>query len=138
VIVVAHFLFKTEPGDYAYADLVREKRTVWQGVKNPLALKYLGTAKVGDTIAFYHTGSEKSVVGVARVVAAPYPDPDLDDPRRLVVDLAPVRPLGRPIAISEFRADPILSGTELVRLPRLSVMPLTEKQFAQIEKLAGA
>jgi len=134
---VAHFLFKTEPGDYAYADLVREKRTVWQGVKNPLALKHLATAQVGDTVAFYHTGSEKSVVGLARVVAAPYADPDLDDPRRLVVDLAPIRALARPVALSEFRSDPVLSATELVRLPRLSVMPLSAPQFARIEKLAN-
>jgi predicted RNA-binding protein with PUA-like domain len=133
---MAHFLFKTEPSDYAYADLVREKRTVWQGVKNPLALKHLGTAKAGDTVAFYHTGSEKAVVGVARVVAAPYPDPDLDDPRRLVVDLAPVRALERGVAIGEFRKDPVLSSTELVRLPRLSVMPLTAAHFERIEKLA--
>ena len=133
---MANFLFKTEPGDYAYADLVREKRTVWQGVKNPLALKHLGTAKVGDVVAFYHTGSEKSVVGVARVAAAPYPDPALDDPRRLVVDLAPVRALERPVALAEFRTDPVLSATELVRLPRLSVMPLSAAQFARIEKLA--
>ena len=134
---MAHFLFKSEPGDYAYTDLVREKRTVWQGVKNPLALKHMSTAKVGDTVAFYHTGSEKSVVGVARVVAAPYPDPDLDDPKRLVVDLAPVRVLERPVALAEFREDDVLSATELVRLPRLSVMPLTAAQFARIEKLAN-
>ena len=133
---MAHFLFKTEPGDYAYADLVREKRTVWQGVKNPLALKHMSTAKVGDLVAFYHTGSEKSVVGVAKVVAAPYPDPDLDDPKRLVVDLAPVRVLERPVALAEFREDAVLKATELVRLPRLSVMPLTPAQFARIEKLA--
>ena len=133
---MATFLFKTEPSSYSYQDLVREKRTVWQGVKNPVALKHLRTVAKGDTVLIYHTGSEKAVVGIARSVTGPYPDPALDDPRRTVVDVAPVRALPRPVTLAQFRADPLLARTELVRLPRLSVMPLEDAQLARVEKLA--
>jgi len=133
---MATFLFKTEPGDFSYEDLVREKRTVWQGVKNPVALKHLRTVAVGDTVLVYHTGNVKAVVGVAKAVSKPYPDPALDDAQRTVVYIAPVRALERPVALAEFRADPVLASTELVRLPRLSVMPLSAAQLARVEQLA--
>ena len=133
---MACFLFKTEPSSYAYADLVREKCTVWDGVANAVALKHLRTVAKGDTVLIYHTGDEKSVVGVARAVSDPYPDPKLDDPKRTVVDLAPVRALEHPVALSTFRADPVLATTELVRISRLSVMPLTAEHLARIEELA--
>lgn len=134
---MASFLFKTEPSSYAYADLVREKRTVWEGVKNAVALKYLKSVAKGDTVLIYHTGDEKAVVGVAKAVSDAYPDPALDDPRRVVVDLVPVRALKQPVALATFRKDPVLATTELVRLSRLSVMPLTAAHLARIEKLAA-
>ena len=134
---MACFLFKTEPSSYAFADLVRERRTVWEGVANAVALKHLRTVARGDTVLIYHTGDEKSVVGVARAVSDPYADPKLDDPKRTVVDLAPVRTLKRPVALSTFRADPVLATTELVRISRLSVMPLTLAHLARIEELAA-
>ena len=133
---MACFLFKTEPSSYAFADLVREKRTVWEGVANAVALKHLRTIVNGDTVLIYHTGDEKSVVGVARAVSDPYADPKLDDPKRTVVDLAPVRALKHPVALSTFRADPVLATTELVRISRLSVMPLTAAHLARIEEIA--
>jgi predicted RNA-binding protein with PUA-like domain len=133
---MACFLFKTEPSAYAFADLVREKRTVWEGVANAVALKHLRTVERGDTVLIYHTGDEKAVVGIARAVSNPYADPKLDDPRRVVVDIAPLRALQQPVALATFRADPVLATTELVRISRLSVMPLTAVHLARIEKLA--
>ena len=130
------FLLKTEPSSYSYDDLVRDKRTVWEGVSNAVALKHLRTIATGDTLLIYHTGDEKSVVGVARAVSEPYADPKQDDPRRVVVDVAPVRALDHPVALSTFRTDAVLATTELVRISRLSVMPLTAAHLARIEKLA--
>ena len=101
---MANFLFKTEPSSYSYADLVREKRTVWEGVKNAVALKYLRAVAKGDTVVIYHTGDEKAVVGIAKAVSDSYADPALDDPNRVVVDLVPVRALKQPVALATFRA----------------------------------
>jgi predicted RNA-binding protein with PUA-like domain len=134
---MAIFLFKTEPSDYAFSDLLRDKRVVWEGVSNALALQHLRTAKKGDTVVIYHTGSEKRAVGLATVTKAAYADPKLDDERRAVVDLKPVRALARPVALSEFKTDPVLKATELVRISRLSVMPLTEPQLQKLLALAG-
>jgi len=134
---MATFLFKTEPTAYAFGDLVRDKRSVWDGVSNALALKHLRSVAKGDTVVIYHTGDEKAAVGIAKALSDPYPDPKLGDPKRVVVDLAPVRALKQPVALSAFRADAVLKTAELVRLPRLPVMPLTAMHLARIEKLAG-
>lgn len=134
---MAAYLFKTEPSDYAFSDLLRDKRVVWEGVSNALALQHLRTVKKGDTVVIYHTGSEKRAVGLATVTKAAYADPKLDDERRVVVDLKPVRALARPVALSEFKTDPVLKATELVRISRLSVMPLTEPQLQKLLALAG-
>lgn len=135
---MAAFLFKTEPSDYAYSDLVRDKRVVWEGVSNALALIHLRTVRKGDTIVIYHTGSEKRVVGLATATRNAYPDPALDDPKRAVVDLKPLRELPNPVALATFKRDPVLKATELVRLSRLSVMPLNDGQLQRILALAGA
>jgi len=134
---MACFLFKTEPSSYSYADLVRDRRTVWEGVANAVALKHLRTVAKGDTVLIYHTGDAKAVVGIARAVSDPYADPKIGDPKRTVVDLAPVRALKRPVALATFRVDPVLATTELVRVSRLSVMPLTPAHLARIEELAA-
>jgi len=134
---VPAFLFKTEPDDYSFADLVRDGRVVWEGVRNPTALIHLRTVKKGDQVAIYHTGGEKRVVGLARVSRGAYADPKLDDPRRVVVDLAPVRELQQPVALATFRVDPVLRETELVRISRLSVMPLSAAQLARVLALGG-
>src|SRR6185436_1767531 len=102
------FLFKTEPEDYSFADLMRDKRTVWNGVKNPLALKHLREIERGDTIVVYHTGKEKSAVGLAKAAGAAYPDPKLEDPKRLVIDLEAVKALAQPVPLSTFKTDPVL------------------------------
>jgi predicted RNA-binding protein with PUA-like domain len=135
---VSVFLFKTEPSTYSYADLVRDKRTVWDGVSNPVALRHLGSLKKGDTVVIYHTGDEKSAVGLAKALRDPFPDPKLQDPKRLVTEIAPDRSLPKPVTLAQVKADAVLKGTELARLPRLSIMPFTETQFRRLLELAGA
>ena len=132
------FLVKTEPSTYSFADLVRDKKAVWDGVSNPVALKHLATIRKGDTVVIYHTGDEKQAVGLAVATSDPYPDPKLADPRRLVIDLKPERPLPRAVTLAQVKADPVLQGTELARLPRLSVMPFSAAQFQKLLRLAGA
>ena len=133
---VATYLFKTEPSEYSYFDLVRDKRAVWEGVTNATALIHLRTVKKGDTVVIYHTGSEKSAVGLATVTRGAYADPEAGDPRRVVVDLKPAAALQRPVPLATFRADAVLGTTELVRNSRLSVMPLTGAHVARVLALA--
>ena len=125
----AHWLLKTEPSTYSYSDLERDQVTTWDGVKNPSALNNIRAMKNGDQALFYHTGDEKAIVGVARIVSNPYGDPKLADPKRVVVDLAPVRKLKQPVPLSRVKADPRFVAFALVRLPRLSVMPVTPEQW---------
>jgi len=134
---MSYWLFKTEPDDYSYADLVRDLRVVWEGVRNPTALGHLARVEKGDLVAFYHTGKEKSVVGLAEVTRGAYPDPKLGNPKRVVVDLKPVRALKIPVPLADFRIDPVLKTTELVRISRLSVMPLSKAHFARVLERAG-
>lgn len=135
---MAAWLFKTEPSDYAFADLVREKRVVWEGVSNALALIHLRKVKKGDVVVIYHTGAEKRAVGLAVAAGDPYADPKLDDAKRAVVDLEPGKALPASVALATFKTDAVLKATELVRNSRLSVMPLTEPQLARVLQLAGA
>ena len=130
------WLFKTEPSTYSWADLERDRRTVWDGVKNALALKHLAAVATGDEVLVYHTGDEKAAVGIAKVVRGAYPDPKQKDARLVVVDLQPVKALARPVALGEMRANPKLAGFDLLRLPRLSVMPVSAEQWAAIMEMA--
>ena len=130
------WLFKTEPSTYSWADLERDRRTVWDGVKNALALKHLATVATGDEVLVYHTGDEKAAVGIAKVVRGAYPDPKQKDVRLVVVDLQPVKALARPVALGEMRANRELAGFDLLRLPRLSVMPVSAEQWAVIMEMA--
>jgi predicted RNA-binding protein with PUA-like domain len=134
---MARFLVKTEPSTYSFAKLQRDKRTVWDGVSNPVALKYLATIRRGDTVVVYHTGDEKQAVGLAVAVSDAYPDPKLKDPKRPVVDLEADRPLPKPVTLAQVKSDVVLKATELARLPRLSVMPFSEAQFQRLMRLAG-
>jgi len=130
------WLFKTEPSTYSWADLERDRRTVWDGVKNALALKHLAAVATGDEVLVYHTGDEKAAVGIAKVVRGAYPDPKQKDTRLVVVDLQPVKVLARPVALAEMRANRALAGFDLLRLPRLSVMPVSAEQWAAIMEMA--
>ncbi len=123
------WLLKTEPSTYAYDDLERDRKGVWDGVANPVALKHLRTMAVGDECFVYHTGDQKRIVGIARVTRAAYPDPQQADPKLVVIDLVPVRRVARPVSLGEIKASDQFAGSDLVRLPRLSVMPFSEAQW---------
>jgi predicted RNA-binding protein with PUA-like domain len=123
------WLLKTEPSDYSYDDLEREGRTVWDGVSNPAALRNLGAMRAGERVVIYHTGDEKSGVGLAEVVRPAYPDPRWPAGKRLVVDLKAVGRLPRPVTLAEIKASPVFKDSPLVRQGRLSVVPLTAAQW---------
>ncbi|HEX9444508.1 MAG TPA: EVE domain-containing protein [Candidatus Binatia bacterium] len=129
------WLFKTEPTAYSFQDLTRDKRTVWDGVKNNLALKHLAGIKKGDEIFIYHTGDEKAVVGTARASSGAFPEAG-KDPKLLVVAIEAGKPLARPVPLAEVKAQAHLKSFDLVRLPRLSIMPVNEEQWRAIEDLA--
>ena len=134
--MASRWLFKTEPSAYSFQQLQKDRRTVWDGVKNNLALKHLAAIKNGDAILIYHTGDEKAVVGQARAASGAYPDPAKKDPKLRVIDIQAEKPLSRPVTLAEIKADPKLKSFDLVRLPRLSVMPVSEEQWKIIERLA--
>lgn len=129
---MARWLVKTEPGEYSFDDLVRAGKDVWDGVRNPLALKHLRAMRPGDEVFVYHTGRVRAIVGIARVAGHPYPDPKGGDARWTVVDVEAVRPLKRPVALEEIKADPAFSKWELVRISRLSVMPVPDELWRRI------
>jgi predicted RNA-binding protein with PUA-like domain len=133
---MAYWLFKEEPDHYSLEQLFRDKRTAWDGVENNLALKHLRSVQKGDRVLYYHTGAEKAVVGVMEVVKGPYRDPTRDDARLVVVDVKPVRRLDRPVTLAEIKANPKFADFALVRISRLSVMPVTDEQWAEIERLS--
>jgi len=130
---VALWLFKEEPEHYAYPDLVRDGRTTWDGVGNALALKHLRQVRPGDRVLYYHTGKEKAVVGEMKIVAARAEE----GPSAVCVEVEPVRALARPVPLKIIKEDPALADWDLVRLPRLSVMPVTEEQWRRIEELGA-
>jgi predicted RNA-binding protein with PUA-like domain len=135
---VAHWLLKTEPNCYSWPDLVRDKRTVWDGVTNGLALKYLRAIKKGDLAFIYHTGDERSVIGIAEAVSNSYPNPKEANERLAVVDLKLSRKLARPVTLAEIKADPAFTGWDLIRLSRLSVMSVSEKMWKRVEQLGAS
>jgi len=132
------FLFKTEPSDYSYADLKARGKGVWDGVRNPVALKNMRSMAEGDRVFIYHTGSEKAVAGVARAASAAYPDPAEPGGKLFVVDLVPVQELPKPVPLAVLKSDPAFVASPLVRQGRLSVVPLTAGQAARILKLGAA
>jgi predicted RNA-binding protein with PUA-like domain len=135
---VAYWILKTEPETYSYADLARDGATVWDGVANTVALKHMREMAPGDLALIYHTGDERRAVGLAEVTSAPYPDPKEDDPKLLVVDVRPLRPLARPVGLAAVKAEPFFADFALVRQGRLSVVPVTEAQWARLLELAEA
>ena len=133
-----YWIVKTEPSTYSYDDLERQKTAVWDGVRNNLALKHLRQMKPGDRVLVYHTGDEKAIVGIAEVTSEPYPDPKQKDPKLAVVDLRAVERLPRPVPLAEIKKDRAFADLGLVRIGRLSVMPVSADQFKRILKLGGA
>jgi len=133
---VALWLFKEEPTTYSFQDLQRDGKAVWDGVSNALALKYLRQVRPGDRVWFYHTGKEKAVIGEMTIVGGARSGPKEQSAEPVVVEVEPVRALPRGVPLATIKADPALAEWELVRLPRLSVMPVSEEQWRRIEELA--
>lgn len=140
---MAMFLLKTEPADYSFADLVKDGRCVWSGVSNPAARIVLRAMTKGDEAFIYHTGAEKSIVGLARVTRAAYEDParpgtnERDEPKFPVVDLAPVREARTPLSLAEIKGDARFAAFSLVKLGRLSVMPVADELAGIIREKTG-
>jgi predicted RNA-binding protein with PUA-like domain len=133
---MADWLFKEEPGCYSFADLERDRATTWSGVTNALAQKHLRAIKKGDRILYYHTGDEKAVVGVMEATADACPDPDDQAGKRVVVKVKPVRRLKKPVPLSAIKSDKSFADWELVRISRLSVMPVPAAIWKKIEKMS--
>ena len=132
-----NWLFKEEPSSYSFDQFTRDGATSWAGVRNPLAQKHLRSVKKGDRIFYYHTGNEKAVVGIARATTDPYSDPKDKTGKLVVVDIAPVRPLKRPVTLAEVKASTAFTTFPLTRLPRLSVMPVSDAEWKEIERMAA-
>ena len=133
-----NWLFKEEPTHYGYDELVKDKKTMWSGVKNPLAQKHLRSVKKGDRIFYYHTGDEKAVVGICKALGDAYADPGDASGKASVVDVAPVQKLTRPVTLAEIKADKAFKDFPLVRISRLSVMPVTDAEWTRIEKMSAS
>ena len=131
-----NWLFKEEPTHYSYDDLVRDGKTSWTGVRNPVAQKHLRAVSKGDRIFFYHTGDEKAVVGIAKASAPAYPDPTDKEGKFHAVDVVPVRKLRQPVTLAAIKADKFFATFALTRVPRLSVMPVTDEQWERIEGMS--
>ena len=131
------FLVKEEPDHYSFDQFVKDGRTTWEGVRNPVAQKNLRSMRKGDLVFYYHTGKEKAVVGIAKAAGDGYPDPKDKTGRAYVVDLVPVKKLSAPVTLAAVKADSRFADFALTRIPRLSVMPVTEQQWNWILKMGG-
>lgn len=133
-----YWLLKTEPEEYSWADLKRDGAADWDGVRAPAARRNLSQMKPGDLAFIYHTGRERAVVGVAEVTSGPYPDPGDPAGRLMLVDLAPRQELPRPVTLKEIKESGRFPDWDLVRLPRLSVVPVNREQWEAVMKWSGA
>jgi len=122
-----HWLIKTEPSAYSYARLEKDQRSVWDGVTNAFAQKHIRSAKKGERAIVYHTGTERAAVGIAEIVSDPYPDPK--DPALFVFDIAPAKRLQAPVSLAAIKASPLFAASPLVKMGRLSVVPLEDAQW---------
>ena len=135
---VMNWLFKEEPSNYSFDAFAADRKTTWSGVRNPVAQRHLRAVKKGDQVFYYHTGDEKQIVGIAKALGDAYPDPDDDTDKAHVVDIAPVKKLARPVTLKAIKADPFFKEFDLVRISRLSVMPVSDAQWARIEKMSAS
>jgi predicted RNA-binding protein with PUA-like domain len=132
-----YWLMKTEPSTYSYDDLEREGKTVWDGVSSNAALKNMRAMKKGDRVFIYHSGEEKAVIGIATLGSAAYADPKQNDPKLVVVEITPHKRLPKTVPLAEIKKQKTLADFALVRIPRLSVMPVTPAQWDLLMKLGG-
>ena len=133
-----NWLVKEEPESYSFDRLVKDGGTTWSGVRNPLAQKHLRSMRPGDRVFYYHTGSERAIVGTARVASEPKPDPGDPAGRRVAVELVPVAALPQPVPLAALKAEAAFASHPLVRIGRLSVMPVSDREWKVIERLAAA
>ena len=131
-----YWLLKSDPEEFGYDDLARVKQTVWDGVTNNLALQHLRQIRKGDLLLIYHTGDEKAVVGLAVAVSNPYPDPKFDTEKLAVLEIKAKKRAGRPLALAEIKAMAEFADFALVKMPRLSVMPVSEQVYTRLARLA--
>ena len=131
-----NWLVKEEPTHYGFDALVKDKKAVWSGVRNALAQKHLRGIRKGDRIFYYHTGDERAVVGIAKAVSDPYADPEDPTGKHVAVDIAPVERLPRSVTLAAIKADPVFESFALVRIARLSVMPVSDAEWTRIERMA--
>jgi predicted RNA-binding protein with PUA-like domain len=134
---MAQWLVKEEPEHYNYKQLEQDKKTVWAGVRNPLAQKHLRSIRKGDRIFYYHTGKEKAIVATATAASDPYPDPNDKTEKLFVVEIVPDKTLARPVTLAEVKADKAFASFPLVRMSRLSVMPVSDAEWQRIESMAS-
>ena len=132
-----HWILKTDANVYPFDQLERDRKAVWDGVSNAVALKHIRSMAPGDPVLIYHSGQGKELVGLARVTSAPYPDPKQKDPKLSVVDIVADRRLPRTISLAAIKADPTFADLALVRMPRLSVIPVPEAQWKKLLIMAG-
>lgn len=132
-----YWLIKSDPGEYSANDLARDKKTEWTGVSNPTALKHLRAMTTGDAVLVYHTGDERAIVATATIGSRPRPDPRDKSGKATVVDVEFGRWLAKPVPLSDIKADPAFAQFDLVRISRLSVMPVSPAHWRRILKLAG-
>jgi len=134
---MAHWLVKSEPGTYSWAQMVADKRTNWSGVRNFQAAANLKAMKKGDRAFFYHSGEGKEIVGVAEIVKEAYPDPTDKEGKFVQVDVVPVEPVKSPVDLATIKATPALKAMKLVKLSRLSVSPVSADEWKIIAKMTG-
>jgi predicted RNA-binding protein with PUA-like domain len=130
-----YWLVKQEPEKYSFDNLIKDKQTIWDGVRGFQARNNLRDMKLGDKVLYYHSGSEKSVVGVAEVERESFPDPI--DEKWIAVEIKPVEKFSKPVTLNEIKAEKSLENIALIKQSRLSVMPLTKEEFDTILKLSG-
>jgi predicted RNA-binding protein with PUA-like domain len=135
--VANYWILKTDTDTYPFDQLVRERRAVWDGVTNALALKHIRSMAKGDQAFIYHSGDEKALVGLARIVSDPYSDPKAKDPKLAVVDIEAGDRLARPVTLAEVKADPAFADLGLVRMSRLSVIPVPAEQWKRLLTMAA-
>lgn len=131
---MAYWLLKTEPSTYSWEELETEKETRWDGVTAPAALLHIRSMKKGDQAVIYHSGDVRSAVGLADIITAPYVDPEGDSEKLAVVDVRAVRRLKQPVDLATIKANPLFADSPLVRISRLSVVPLTAEQFRTLTR----
>jgi predicted RNA-binding protein with PUA-like domain len=136
-MTIQYWLVKSEPEAYAWADLARDGRTDWTGVRNYQARNHLKTMRPGDRVFFYESVTTKAVIGLAEVSRAHFPDTTADEEGWVAVEIKPVAPMANPVTLDQIKSDPALKNTALLRQSRLSVMPLTPAEFKKISRLGG-